>query len=180
MTVDLSAFARWPDVPACYGWLALDRRGEWRLQGERVSHRGLIDFINRQYCCDETGCWLVYNGPQRVFVELAGTPWIFRRDVSGFVSHTGADAGKVQAVLLDDGGSVLLQTELGIGLLDDRDLPAFLAECRDGEGQPAGDEALLSLLAGKEQSVFWNDHRLLTIAAAELAQRYGFNPRPQS
>lgn len=179
MPVDLSAIARWPNVPACYGWLALDRRGDWRLQGERVTHRGLIEFINRQYGSDATGCWLVYNGPQRVFVDLAGTPWIFRRHAGGFVSHTGAATGAVQTVLLDDGGSIVLHTELGIGLLDDRDLPAFLAECLDDDGQPAGEAALLSLMSGAEQPVFWHGRRLQAIAAAALAPRYGFNPCPR-
>ena len=36
MAVDFSAIARWPNVPACHEWLSLDRRGDWRLQGERV------------------------------------------------------------------------------------------------------------------------------------------------
>ncbi|WP_416346426.1 DUF2946 family protein, partial [Escherichia coli] len=22
--------AKWPNVPNCFGWLALDRRGQWR------------------------------------------------------------------------------------------------------------------------------------------------------
>ena len=85
MAVDLSAIAKWPNVPACYDWLSLDRRGDWRLQGERVMHSGLINFINRQYGCDESGCWFLQNGPQRVFVNLAYTPWVFRRDGDGFV-----------------------------------------------------------------------------------------------
>ncbi|HMN64893.1 MAG TPA: DUF2946 family protein, partial [Burkholderiaceae bacterium] len=27
----LHAMARWPDVPAVWGWLRLDRRGRWLL-----------------------------------------------------------------------------------------------------------------------------------------------------
>lgn len=177
--VDLSAIAKWPDVPACYDWLSLDRRGAWRLQGERVTHRGLIEFINRQYGSDAAGCWFLQNGPQRVFVELAYTPWIFHRNDDSFISHTGAAAGNLREVLLDDGGSILLETELGIGLLDDRDLPQFLAECRDDSGQAANETALLALMAGTTQPVFWQGHQLQPIAAATMAQRYAFNPRPQ-
>jgi hypothetical protein len=33
-----------PEVPACYGWLSLDRRGRWRLRGETVTHAGLKAF----------------------------------------------------------------------------------------------------------------------------------------
>ncbi|HEX6735052.1 MAG TPA: DUF2946 family protein [Azonexus sp.] len=179
MPVDLSAVAKWPNVPACYGWLSLDRRGDWRLQGERVTHRGLIDFINRQYGGDESGCWFLQNGPQRVFVSLACTPWIFRRGDDGFVSHTGAAAGAVREALLDDGGSILLDTELGIGLLDDRELAQFLAECRDAADQPATEAALLDLMAGQRPPLFWQQLPLAPVAAAALPQRYGFIADPQ-
>jgi hypothetical protein len=179
MPVDLSAIAKWPNVPACYDWLSLDRRGDWRLQGERVTHRGLIEFINRQYGSDAAGCWFLQNGPQRVFVELAYTPWIFRRAADGFISHTGAAAGTVHGVLLDDGGSILLEMDLGIGLLDDRDLPQFLAECSDDASQPAGEATLLAMMAGTPQPVFWQGQRLQPVTADELPQRYDFNPRPQ-
>ena len=140
--VDFSAIARWPNVPACYEWLSLDRRGDWRLQGERIMHRGLIEFINRQYACDTSGCWFLQNGPQRVFVDLAYTPWVFHREGEGFVSHSGRPAGALQLIHLDDHGCILLEAELGIGLLDDRDLAGFLARC-DGEGGgPVSDDAL--------------------------------------
>ncbi|MDR0775453.1 MAG: DUF2946 family protein [Azonexus sp.] len=170
---------RWPNFPACYSWLSLDRRGGWRLQGERVDHRGLIEFINRQYGHDETGCWFMQNGPQRVFVRLACTPWIFRRACEGFVSHTGIAAGPLHTILVDDSGSILLAAELGIGLLDDRDLPQFLAECRDATGQPASEQALLDLMARREAEIFWGEHRLQAITAAELPACYGFVLDPQ-
>jgi hypothetical protein len=34
---------KWPEVPACYGWLSLDRRGYWRLKEHVISRAGLID-----------------------------------------------------------------------------------------------------------------------------------------
>jgi len=170
---------RWPNVPACYHWLSLDRRGDWRLQGERVVHRGLIEFINRQYGHDEAGRWFMQNGPQRVFVRLACTPWVFRRADEGFVSHTGVAAGLIHAAIIDDNGSILLAAELGIGLLDDRDLPQFLAECHDAAGQPVSEQALLDLMAGQAAEVFWGEHRLQAITAAELPARYGFVTDPQ-
>jgi len=45
---DFSGMLRWPNVPACYGWLSLDRRGQWRMRGEPVTHAGLANFLNRQ------------------------------------------------------------------------------------------------------------------------------------
>ena len=29
----IRAMAKWPDVPAVWGWLSLDRRGVWKLKG---------------------------------------------------------------------------------------------------------------------------------------------------
>jgi hypothetical protein len=52
---DPAVTVKWPDVPACYGWLSLDRRGRWRLKGEIVSHAGLIAFINSRYGPDDSG-----------------------------------------------------------------------------------------------------------------------------
>lgn len=172
---DFSGHAKWPNVPACYEWLSLDRRGDWRLQGERVTHRGLIDFLNRQYASDEAGRWFVQNGPQRVYVDLAATPWIFHRDGAAFVAHTGASAGKIKTALLDGDGSLYLDTALGIGLLDDRDLAAFLEEC-----QPNDEASLLRLMTGSDSEIRWRDLSLRHVAAAELAQRYSYiqQPRP--
>jgi hypothetical protein len=181
MAVDLSAIAKWPNVPACYDWLSLDRRGDWRLQGERVTHRGLIDFMNRQYGGDDSGCWFVQNGPQRVFVELAYTPWVFRREGDGFVSHTGQAAGAVSAVYLDEGGSILLHAEPGIGLLDDRDLARFFGECcAAATGDVADDHTLLELMRGDDGSpVRWRDIPLQRIAAVDVPERFNFSRRPQ-
>lgn len=67
---DLSAAVEWPKVPACYGWLSLDRRGCWRLKGHAISHPGLISFINSHYGADVSGNWVFQNGPQAVFVAL--------------------------------------------------------------------------------------------------------------
>ena len=90
------AMAKWPNVPDCYGWLGLDTRGNWYMRDDRaqslgpfaggvagakgslLQHDKLIAFINRNYLADEQGRWFFQNGPQRVYVELAATPWIWR------------------------------------------------------------------------------------------------------
>ncbi len=177
--VDLSAIAKWPNVPACYEWLSLDRRGDWRLQGERVTHRGLIEFMNRQYGSDEAGRWFVQNGPQRVFVDLAGTPWIYRREGQGFNTHTGLPAGAVTALYLDPEGNLLLAAEPGIGLLDDRDLAALLDECRDADDQACDESAFTSLLDGQPAPVFWQKIPLQPISAVDLEKRFNFIARPR-
>ena len=64
----LRGMAKWPNVPAVYGWLSLDRRGQWLIKGERISNPIVTAFIGRNYERDERGCWFFQNGPQRVFV----------------------------------------------------------------------------------------------------------------
>lgn len=165
----------WPQVPACYGWLSLDRRGGWRLRGEAVTHGGLFAFLNQYYGTDGSGDWFVQNGPQRVFVQLAYTPLVLRlQQDGGILAHTGADAGRALAAHVDDEGNVLLLTEAGIGLVDDRDLPDFIAGCRRADGRPAEVE---DLLAG--DGVGWRGLALQPIARAEVARRYPYNAEPQ-
>ena len=84
----LRSLIKWPNVPDCYGWLALDRRGQWRMRdefaqqnglpGQIIEHTALKEFINRNYACDSAGRYFFQNGPQRVFISLITTPWIAR------------------------------------------------------------------------------------------------------
>lgn len=135
-----AAMARWPNVPDCRGWLSLDRRGCWRLQGSPVTHAGLAEFIGRNYGCDEYGAWFMQNGPQRVWVELTATPWIFRLAGDGFATHTGMSAGRIGAAWLVDGESLCLLGECGLGLVDDRDLQALFEGIRRPDGAAPDDD----------------------------------------
>ena len=77
------AMHKWPDVPNVFGWLRLDRRGNWLVKSrsaafERIGNRAVIDFIGRNYAADLQGRWFFQNGPQRVYVSLDYTPWVFR------------------------------------------------------------------------------------------------------
>lgn len=183
--VPISAGApRWPDTPACYGWLSLDRRGGWRLQGEPVVHAGLLAFLNAHYQADDDGAWFVRNGPQKVFVALDYTPWVLRLEPDGRITtHTGVDAGCVDAVHVDEEGNALLHTALGIGLVDDRDLPGLLAQWRLADGAPADDDALMALVAGTAANadlplVQWQGLSVQPIRRIEVAGRFGFLPDP--
>jgi hypothetical protein len=126
----LRGIAKWPDVPAVYGWLALDRRGNWLLRepgGEgfgRIGNAALREFIGRNYAADARGCWYFQNGPQRVYVRLAYTPLVVRHDGAGLVDQCGL-AADASAFFLDDEGSILVLGRRGIALLDDRDLARF-------------------------------------------------------
>jgi hypothetical protein len=141
--------AKWPDVPAVYGWLGLDRRGQWRIKGERVTHRGLREFIARNYQPDAQGRWYFQNGPQRVFVTLAYTPLVLHYEDERLVDHCGRVV-EPAGMYLDDEGSVLIEGGTAIGLLDDRDLERF-AEV--GEQLPR-------------------------LSRHEVPRRFGFSPNP--
>lgn len=136
------ALARWPGLPAVYGWLALDRRGEWRLRNpvsgafERIGNAALREFIARNYAADERGAWYFQNGPQRVYVRLEATPLVYRLEGGGFRDHCGRDATPVCAVWVDERGALYLEGARGAGVIDDRDLQAVSALLEDRRGAP--------------------------------------------
>ncbi|MDP3924436.1 MAG: DUF2946 family protein [Hydrogenophaga sp.] len=140
-----AAMAKWPNVPHCYGWLGLDARGQWFMRddptqaagpfacepgetcttakGSRLQHDKLIEFIHRNYACDESGCWFFQNGPQRVYVELEIAPYIWRLQPDGrILAHTGQPGGEVQLCWLDELGRLYLRTERGLGLVHTSDM----------------------------------------------------------
>jgi hypothetical protein len=120
----MRSMAKWPDVPDVYGWLSLDRRGNWLIKGERIGNAALRDFISRNYAPDARGCWYFQNGPQRVFVTLAYTPLVLHFEGAALLDHCGRPFQLGQAYL-DEEGSVLMLGRPGIGLLDDRDLAGY-------------------------------------------------------
>lgn len=137
-TVERS-LARWPGVPDVYGWLRLDRRGNWLIRHpatgdfERIGNAALNGFIARNYGRDGDGRWYFQNGPQRVFVALDYTPLVARLEGDRFCDQCGRLFDPLET-LLDDEGSVLLAGHDGVALLDDRDLLAF-ASGLDGDGE---------------------------------------------
>lgn len=144
------AMAKWPNVPDCFGWLGLDARGQWRMRDDRVQafgtfqdgpreakgavlrHDKLIAFIERNYACNAQGWWFFQNGPQRVFIELAVTPFIWRiSDAFEVQAHTGATA-KPQSCWLDETGKAYLDTDLGFGLVHTMDVARLAKALEQG------------------------------------------------
>lgn len=129
----LSSLAKWPNVPAVYGWLALDRRGNWLLREGaagsygRIGNVAMRGCISRNYAADERGCWYFQNGPQRVYVKLAYTPFVVHFEGDTLVDHCGWPVDVLEKYV-DEEGSMLVHGRRGAGLLDDRDL----ARCADG------------------------------------------------
>lgn len=166
------ALAKWPHVPACYGWLGLDARGQWYLRDEQAQalgpfprskgsllrHEKLCEFIARNYEADAQGQWFFQNGPQRVYAELEVAPWVWRIQPDLSVrSHTGRPAQEVLECLADAQGHLYLVTPLGLGLVHTLDA-LLAADALESGRWPAVHE----------------------VRADELPGRYGFVRSPQS
>ena len=167
-----AALKKWPDVPACYGWLALDARGDWYMRdervqaagpfpavkGSRINHDKLREFIHRNYLADEAGGWFFQNGPQRVYVELEVAPWVWRLAPSGdsaqVHAHTGAVA-EVASSWLDERGRLFLATDLGLGIVHTQDMLLAAAAVESGAWAPR------------------------EVGFAELPARFGYRLRPE-
>ncbi len=133
-----AALKKWPNVPHCRGWLALDARGDWymrddrvqragpfpRIKGSRIQHDKLREFIHRNYEADAQGCWFFQNGPQRVYVELEAAPWVWRIGADRtLASHTGR-AAAFESAWLDEHGRLFLATDIGVGIVHTLDMEA--------------------------------------------------------
>lgn len=168
------AMAKWPNVPDCYGWLGLDTRGNWYMRDDRVQslgsfaggtpgakgsllqHDKLIAFINRNYMADEQGRWFFQNGPQRVYVELAATPWIWRVQADHTLqTHTGLPT-TCSDCLTDEFGWLYLNTPIGFGLVHTQDV---------------------ALAADAVEAGLWDLH---TVQRSTLATQYGYTASPAS
>ncbi|TDN68555.1 DUF2946 family protein [Paraburkholderia sp. BL10I2N1] len=179
------ALAKWPNVPHCTGWLLLDRRGAWRMRdeaaqargasGEPIRHEALLGFINRNYECDARGQWFFQNGPQRVYVELAYTPWIVRLTVAAdgalALTDQAGETFEPAAALIDDEGGILFTDASNpsrVAVLHDHDLDLF------SERATLSDD-------GQCGQFHWRDGvtlRLQPVRRAEVPARFGFVASP--
>ena len=183
------AMEKWPNVPNCYGWLLLDARGAWRMRdehaqaenlpGDRLAHVALLAFINRNYASDARGCWYFQNGPQRVYVNLESTPYVARTDADGaLLLHTGAPLGAIDGAWFTDTGALILQAELCVAQLDDRDLLQCLPRLRI-DGEVADDNLLMQWLTGEANAAvtLQDGARQVPVArlvATEVPIHFGF------
>ncbi|WP_206954057.1 DUF2946 family protein [Trinickia acidisoli] len=180
-----AALAKWPNVPHCTGWLLLDRRGQWRMRdegaqargelGTPIRHAALVGFIERNYEHDDDGCWFFQNGPQRVYVELAYTPWVVRLALSSaaaptLTDHAGAPFDPAAVLVDDEGGALFADASqpARVAVLHDHDLDLF--------------SQLATLDADARGGTFdWLPGRRLaieTVRRADLPARFGFVTSP--
>jgi Protein of unknown function (DUF2946) len=179
----IKALAKWPNVPACYGWLGLDARGNWWMRddaaqaagafacgakaakGTLLQHDKLIAFIGRNYMATEQGAWYFQNGPQQVFVELEATPHVWRITAQNTAefnpalvlavrNHANQEA-RVQRCITDEYGRIYLECDIGFGLVHSLDV---------------------QLVADAIDSGLWV---LTQIPTAQLPERFGYIRNPQ-
>ena len=148
-----AALKKWPNVPHCFGWLALDARGDWymrderiqaagpfpRVKGSRIEHAKLREFIERNYAADDAGAWFFQNGPQRVYVELEAAPFVWRLQareatVPAITSHHGQPA-LYRSAHVDELGRLFLATERGLGIVHTLDIEAAADAVERGQWQ---------------------------------------------
>jgi len=182
----IAAIAKWPNVPAVFGWLSLTARGEWRLRGEPIRNAAICAFIGRNYAADERGRWYFQNGPQRVYVELESTPWIWRVDPydagGGLVAHTGKPVRRLEGAGFDEEGRCYLATELGIGLVESGSMERVYESLRTADAEVPTDDAVADWLAGapsrlrlaREALRFAGTVAVERLRAEELPRRFGF------
>ncbi len=189
------AMAKWPNVPHCYGWLALDARGCWRMRderaqaldlpGDKIVHTALLGFINRNYTHDDQGRWYFQNGPQRVYVNLEATPYIARTDpAQGFILHTGEPLFLIDAAWMTETGQLVLQADEKIAMVDDRDMLHYMSDLRMN-GTTVSDDQLMAWLHQPETT----DRLSLKqagrqvpvrhIGAGAMPAQFGFVPAPR-
>lgn len=189
------AMAKWPNVPHCYGWLALDGRGAWRmrdelvqklgLHGDRIDHPALNSFIARNYMREADGSWYFQNGPQRVYVNLLATPFIAHTDpVQGFVLHTGEPVPLLDEFWMTEDGQFIIEGNGKVAQIDDRDIAEAMAQFRMN-GEPIEDERLLEWLNNPSDGAritYQTPSRQVPVqrlAAADVAAHFGFVREPK-
>ncbi len=194
-TIVEKALAKWPNVPHCHGWLALDARGNWRMRdqhaqdrnlpGDRIVQPALIGFIRRNYTHDENGCWYFQNGPQRVYVDLEAAPYIAHTDpAAGLMLQTGEPFHDIDAGWMTELGRLFLQGKDIVAMLDDRDMAQCLP-LLSIDHLAVTDDQLTAWLdnagAGETLALKWRGKNIPVGFLAEdaIEGKFGFTRKPR-
>lgn len=192
-----SAMAKWPHVPAVYGWLRLDARGNWHLidrgapgfdealhgRGSPITSPPIRDFIERNYTCNEQGQWYWQNGPQRAYVDCDRAPLVLRVMTNpaqvtekSLMAHTGNLVTSIGSIYSDEAGHVFMSTDLGPAAVHDMDLAELEirttanAHENSRENSPESDAYLV-----------WRGCQYPIIKfERSMAELLGFDPQPRA
>jgi hypothetical protein len=198
------SLVKWPNVPHCFGWLALDRRGAWRMRddyaqanglpGDVIKHVALNAFIARNYASDSDGRYFFQNGPQRVYVNLDVTPWVVRIMPTGNTDHPWQFQTQCDSLLtpttafLDEAGHILIEGRLTQTICNELATNQFneierlsIAALHDHDIELfSGLTSLTNAACALEGSWRWHGHdlKLEPIASIEVAHRFQFQTHP--
>ena len=199
----LRSLVKWPNVPDCYGWLALDRRGQWRMRdeftqqhhlpGQVIVHQALKEFISRNYARDSHGRYFFQNGPQRVFITLDATPWVVRiipSEQGTQLLTQCQNSLEPTAALSDENGNIYIVGKVTQAIYEDNDRGKFSVQ----EGESIAllhdhDLDLFSELASLREeacsfggSWTWHGQQLPLdpIHSSELATRFNYIAEPSA
>jgi hypothetical protein len=194
---------KWPNVPHCFGWLALDRRGAWRMRddyaqanglpGDVIKHAALNAFIARNYASDADGRYFFQNGPQRVYINLDATPWVVRMMPTGNEGRPWQLQTQCDSLLmpttafLDEAGHILIEGMLTQTIWTTAnqfsEIERFsITLLHDHDIELFSGLASLGNTACVPEGTWqWHGHdlKLEPITTAELESRFQFQARPQ-
>jgi hypothetical protein len=197
------SLVKWPSVPHCFGWLALDRRGAWRMRddyaqahglpGDVIKHAALNAFIARNYASDADGRYFFQNGPQRVYISLDATPWVVRMMPTRNAEYPWQFQTQCESLLLptaafmDEAGHILIEGMLKQTISSTanqfREIERLsIALLHDHDIEIfSGLASLGNTSCALEGSWRWHgsDLRLEPITTAEVESRFQFQTRPQ-
>ena len=199
------SLVKWPKVPHCFGWLALDRRGAWRMRddyaqshglpGDVIKHAALNAFIARNYASDPEGRYFFQNGPQRVYVSLDATPWVVRMMPTGNAEHPWQFQTQCESLItptaafMDEAGHILIAGKLTQTICTGAAPNQFseierlsIALLHDHDIELfSGLTSLGNTACALEGSWRWHGHdlKLEPITTSELESRFRFQARPQ-
>jgi hypothetical protein len=187
----IKGMAKWPDVPAVYGWLELDRRGRWLLKGAPITNPAVVGFIGRNYEPDDRGRWFFQNGPQRVYVTLHYTPLVYRvaRTTGGTLeleAHTGQRTRAAATSWIDEEGAIIIETDIGVGVVHDRDLHVVSSALVSASGKHLDDAELESRLQqaqeGHHPDLYLRGFQTLlavrAVSSKNVERQFGFTAHP--
>jgi hypothetical protein len=200
----IQSLIKWPSVPQCFGWLALDRRGAWRMRddyaqahglpGDVIKHVALNSFIARNYASDGDGRYFFQNGPQRVYVSLDATPWVVRMMPTGNVEYPWQFQTQCESLLIptaafmDETGHILIEGRLTQTICTGVDTNQFneierlsIALLHDHDIELfSGLISLANAACSLEGSWLWHDYDLTLepITTAEVESRFKFQAQP--
>ena len=102
-------------------------------------------------------------------------------------THSGKVANRLETAWIDEAGVVLLVTEYGVGMVDDRDLGRLLPYFTDESGVPLTEEAVAEAIERRPSGDICGLHirhrdqtvPVRAITADCVASQFGFVQRPQ-